>query len=282
LPAAASADLLLNFRYTLGGAVVARFKRSALIDIDPGLLQAWMALGKLDVAAHDVYFTIGERVGSLAVYPYSSVFWHYTPPAVALEAWPVQPSAPGASYTTVSHWWGEWMTWEGEVYENAKRTAFLAYLDLPPRTPVALELALYLTSSDEPEKRVLEQHWWRVRVASEVSAGPQQYRAYVRSSRGEFSCAKPSFTRFANAWVSDRTLCYLASGKPAIVQYTGPSQVLPTAEGLFRFSSVEAAVRCLKEAEREYDYHCRAARALAEEFFDARKVATAVLERALA
>ncbi len=84
------------------------------------------------------------------------------------------------------------------------------------------------------------------------------------------------------AWVSDRTLCYLASGKPAIVQHTGSSRFLPDADGLFRFRNAEGAARYLNEAKRDYDRHCRAARRLAEEQFDANRVVAKVLERALA
>ena len=87
--------------------------------------------------------------------------------------------------------------------------------------------------------------------------------------------------RFANAWISDRTLCYLASGEPAIVQHTGTSRFLPDCEGLFRFRTMDEAVCALSMAETEYERHCRAARALAEEFFDAKKVAGSVIERAL-
>jgi hypothetical protein len=84
-----------------------------------------------------------------------------------------------------------------------------------------------------------------------------------------------------NAWISDRTLCYLASGKPAVVQHTGASRFLPDAEGLFRFRSLEEAARALSTAESDYERYGRLARALAEEYFDAHKVVGRVLERAL-
>jgi hypothetical protein len=285
LDAAAEADLLVNFLYALAPAVVGRFRRSALVDIDPGLLQAWMTSGDLVVAAHDVYFTIGERVeGSAAGGPSAAVDWHHTAPPVALDAWPVTPAAADAPYTTVSHWWDEtnWITLNGTVYANDKRAAFLEYRELPRRTPVPLELALFLSPADADERRSLERHGWRIRLAQDVSGCSQGYQEYIGGSRGEFSCAKPAYVRFANAWISDRTLCYLASGKPAIVQDTGPSRYLGGADGVLRFRSLDEAASCLQEAERHYTHHCRAARAVAEEFFDARKVATTLLEQALA
>jgi hypothetical protein len=84
-----------------------------------------------------------------------------------------------------------------------------------------------------------------------------------------------------NAWISDRTLCYLASGKPAVVQDTGPSRFLPERCGLFRFRTLNEAVRCLETVAADYDEQCRQARALAEEHFDARKVVRRLLEQVL-
>jgi len=127
----------------------------------------------------------------------------------------------------------------------------------------------------------MEPRGWRLREAWDVSSTPGQYRAYVQRSRGEFSCAKPAYVSLDTAWVSDRTLCYLASGKPAVVQHTGPSRILPDAEGLVRFRSIEEAARALAAVEADYERHCRQARALAEEQFDARRVVARVLERAL-
>ena len=109
----------------------------------------------------------------------------------------------------------------------------------------------------------------------------QDYQRYIQSSRGEFSCAKPSCVRLQNAWVSDRTLCYLASGKPAVVQHTGASRFLPDAAGLFRFSTLDEAAKQLEIVAADYDRQCQLGRALAEEYFDARKVAAQLLEQAL-
>src|SRR5262249_54925249 len=103
---------------------------------------------------------------------------------------------------------------------------------------------------------------------NDFTATPEQYRTYLQQSRGEFSCAKPSCMQLQNAWISDRTICYLASGKPAIVQHTGPSRFLPDAEGLFRFRNLNEAVRVISLVEADYERQCRAARALAEAHFD--------------
>jgi hypothetical protein len=284
IEAAVEADLLLNMAYEGPPELVRHFRRSAVVDIDPGLLQVWMSTGELSIPRHNIYFSIGETAGQPgALFPDCGMIWHYTPPPVFLPAWQPTPADATAPYTTVSQWWGgdEWVVFGGEAYLNAKRVSFLEYLDLPSRIPVRLELALCLGEDDEPEMRSLQERGWTIRSAGDEVATPEQYRAYIQRSRGEFSCAKPSCMRLQNAWISDRTLNYLASGKPAVVQHTGPSRFLPDGEGLFRFRSPEEAARMLAAAEADYQRHCRLARALAEEYFDARKVLGRLLERAL-
>ena len=279
---AAQADLLLNLWHSLPAEVVRRFRRSALIDTDPGLLQTWMTNGSVKVAPHDVYFTIGETVGTpRALFPDCGVQWIYTPVPVFLPEWPAMPPEGAAAYTTVAHWWGGKFEHDGTTFWNEKRVAFLDYLELPARARVRLEVAVCLGQCFDECRQLMEPHGWRVREAWDVSSTLEAYRAYIQRSRGEFSCAKPAYVRLETAWISDRTLCYLASGRPAVVQHTGRSKFLPDGEGLFRFRSLDEAAAALCAAEADYEYHCRQARALVEEHFDARRVVARVLERAL-
>src|SRR6266576_2313706 len=280
LDAAAGADLLLNLWHSAPAPVVQRFRRSAFIDTDPGLLQIWMTTGAVDLAPHDIYFTIGETVGQPgAPFPDGGRAWLYTPPPIFLPEWPALPPNGPGPYTTVAHWWGGTFEYNGTTFSNEKRASFLEYQDLPQRTPVPLELAVCLAEFHEEYRRMLEPKGWRLREAWDVTATPDAYRTYVQRSRGEFSCAKPAYVSLDTAWVSDRTLCYLASGKPAVVQHTGASRILPDAEGLLRFRSIDEAAKALAAAEADYERHGRAARALVEEHFDARQVVGSVLER---
>ena len=282
LEAAAQADLLINLSHLLSAAVVRRFRRAALVDTDPGLLQIWMTRGDVRLAPHDIYFTIGETVVTPAArFPHCGLRWHYTPPPVFLPEWPPAPADSTAPYTTVTHWWGSRFEFQGRTINEEKHVSFLDYKELPSRTSAGLELAVCLGEHDEQCRRLMEPAGWRLREAWDVSSTPEAYRAYIQRSRGEFSCAKPAYVTLQTSWLSDRTLCYLASGKPAIVQHTGPSRILPDAEGLFRFRSLDEAARALAAAEADYERHCRLARALAEEHFDARRVVGRVLERAL-
>ena len=281
LDAAADADLLLNLSHALPARVVRRFRRSAFVDTDPGLLQVWMRTGDICVAPHDIYFTIGETVGTPAArFPDCGLRWHYTPPPIFLPEWPLVPAGPAAPYTTVTHWWGGTFEFEGTTFSNEKRIAYLEYAALPSRTPAKLELAVCLGQHYDEWQAQLGALGWRVREAWDVSATPEQFRAYIQSSRGEFSCVKPCYVQFVSSWTSDRTICYLASGKPVVVQHTGPSR-LPQDAGLFRFRSISDAVRALAAVEADYERHCRLARALAEDYFDGSRVVTKVLERAL-
>jgi len=234
------ADLLVNFHYAADPELIARFHRTALVDIDPGLLQHWIHEGQLEVAAHDAWFTTGETVGVPgSLIPDCGKSWCHIWPCVSLEHWPLVYDAAPAPMTTISSWdGGEWLKdGEGRLHENNKRVTFSEYRDLPGRVVQALELALNHRPEDATELDPLRRAGWTIRQAHEVAGSPEAYRSYVQRSRGEFSCAKPSCMRFQNAWVSDRTICYLASGKPAVVQDTGPSTYLPSGEGLFRFST---------------------------------------------
>ncbi len=287
---AAEADLFLNITYESCPDARERARHTALLDIDPGLTQVWVEEGTMDLPPHDRYLTIGEGIGSAALAD-GAVRWSHTPPCVALDWWPVRAAPPDAVFTTVSNWGDEeWVTREGSFFCNNKRTSFMRFRNLPSRTSERLELALCQEADDdlriapheEEDKRMLERLGWSVIHSYAVAATPAEYQRYIQTSRGEFSCAKPSCVRLQNAWISDRTICYLASGRPAIVQHTGPSRFLPDRAGLFRFRDVAGAVEAFEVVTAEYERECRAARDLAAEYFDAEKVARSVLEQALA
>lgn len=261
-----TADLLLNFYYAMPGSLVRQFRRTALVDIDPGLFQFWLSRAQLPVAPHHVHFTTGETVGKPgARFPDCGLRWHPIRPPVCLDLWTYTHDERCQPFTTVSNWRGEdWLEDGDALLENTKGVSFLEFAHLPRMTPQVLELALSQGRHDGPDMHHMESMGWRIRRAYDVAGTPEDYLAYIRSSRGEFSCAKPSCMRFQNAWVSDRTLCYLASGKPVVVQDTGPSAFLPNGEGMFRFSTPDEAVAALAAVNSDYKRHCRAAREIAE------------------
>ena len=287
---AREADLLLNVGYESCNGLLPLFRRTALLDIDPGITQILLAEGRYNLPRHDLYFTIGETVGRPdSLFPTGGISsWRYTPPCVALDWWPPVLS-PDGSFTTVSHWESsnEWISIGSEFYMNDKRSGFQPFLKLPSRTCQRLELAiclgpeLTLDPYEEEERLSLLRRGWQVVHSHTVTATPADYQAYIQQSRGEFSSAKRSCIRLQNAWVSDRTLCYLASGKPAVVQHTGPSRLLPDSGGIHRFRDLDGAARALERVADDYEKECRLARELAEEHFDARRIVGALLEQAL-
>ncbi|HEX6299736.1 MAG TPA: hypothetical protein VF148_04655 [Acidimicrobiia bacterium] len=279
-----NADLLLNFHYAAQPPILNRFRRAALVDIDPGLLQFWMSRGQLTVQPHDLYFTIGETVGKERdCFPDVDVHWLPTRPVVSLDDWPVHYVGNPAPFTSISTWATDSWVVDGDIsYENSKRISYRRFAELPSHTSQDMELALYMIGKDDAEREWMERLGWRIRLSTEVAADPDGYRSYIQSSRGEYSVAKPAYVSFQTAWVSDRSVCYLASGKPVVVQDTGPSEYLPENEGMFRFETVEQAARAIETINDDYPGQCRTARQIAEDFFDSRVVLTDLLERALA
>ena len=280
--AAARSDLIVNQFYGLPLHILGRFRRSALLDIDPGLLQHWMHHKLINVQKHDIYFTIGETVGRPdALFPDCGIKWKYSPPAVSLQQWTVAPAPGNAAFTTISHWNMEsYQEEHGQYYRNDKRSGFLPFLKLPKKNRIPLELAICLGEDENLERDELDNFGWIVKDSQIVASTPQLYQHYIQNSLGEFSCVKPSCVKLQNAWISDRTICYLASGKPAVIEYTGRSSFLPDNAGILRFRNFDEALKCLDEVLLNYDKHMACARALAEEYFDAKKVAKHLLEKA--
>lgn len=277
-------DLLLNFNYHLSHDLVSTARRSALVDIDPGLLQFWISQGFISPATHDSYFTTGETVGRQSdLIPDCGIDWLRIRPPVCLDLWPYMHAPQAEAFTTVSSWWGkqDYVGTREDFYDNTKRGAFFDFIDLPAQTDQPLEVALYFAESDLDDRENLVRHGWRTRHARDTAGTPEAYRDYIQGSRGEFSWAKPSCSKFQNAWISDRSLCYLASGKPIVVQHTGPSSFLPDGEGMFRFKTLADAARALETINSDYERHCGAARHIAEQYFDAEAIVTGMLERAL-
>jgi hypothetical protein len=275
----ASADLFLNLS---GGCwfwrdEYAAIPHSAFIDSDPAFTQLALAQGVpwyVDFFARfDRLFTFGRNIGTPACpVPTAPFRWEHTWQPVCLDEWPVAEAPPRPCFTTV-------MTWKiksfAEISGN-KDQEFLGVLDLPSRTDVPLELAV-----NGPQE-FLRGHGWRCRDAFEVSHSLGAYRDYLRTSRGEFSVAKHTYVRTNSGWFSDRTECYLASGRPAVVQDTGFSAHLPTGAGLLAFRTIDEAHDGLEAVVRDYPRHARAAREVAEAHFAAEVVLPPLLERATA
>jgi hypothetical protein len=278
-------ELLFDIRYNLPRRLLKHARRSALLDIDPGHLHLALKGSGYPQPRHDLFFTIGERVGREPFSAGTGRNWIYTPPCVFLPEWPVWAAPSDAPWTTVAHWWADdaWMPdpETGAQFCDDKREGFEAFMALPAKVPARFELALCIGDHRPSEKARIESHGFKVLDPYSVASTPTQYRAFIQSSAGEFSAVKPSCVKYQTAWISDRTICYLASGKPCVVEDTGPSDVLPSGKGLHRVREVDAAAAALAKIYERYDDESRAAREIARAIFDATEICRRVLARVL-
>jgi hypothetical protein len=274
--------LLLNMANHVPAVLGSRFGRTVLFDIDPGQFQLWARQVDMGIGSHDAYVTIGQNLGAEdCPVPLGGVPWRRIWPAVHLPAWPRIDRRSGDRYTTVTQWWNDgWTVLGDEVIEGNKRASFLRVVGLPRRVPVQLELAANVHPGDTDDLMRLDQQGWHLADPAVVAGSPAAFRRYVQASRGEFGCAKPSYVRTRPGWISDRSVCYLASGRPCVVESTGAERHLPDSPALRFFSTEDEAVEALLAVERDYAATSRAARALAEEVFATRVVVPQLLEAA--
>lgn len=280
-----TADLLIN----LGGVCwLPEFRlcqRRVFIDMDPFFTQVGrFAAESLD--DHHIHFTYGVNIGHAScTIPTGGIDWCPTVPPVVPEIW--QSPIPGheqqgdsktanSAFTTIANWsaYGG-ITYRGEQY-GQKDAEFIRLLDLPSRTPQRLELALSGASAEIWQR--LRSAGWSLREGGEVSTDTATYWAYITGSRGEFSVAKHAYVKTRSGWFSDRSVCYLAAGRPVILQDTGFSEWLLTGRGVLAFSCLEEAANCIEKVNAEYPAHCRAARETAEQMFSYKVVLPRLIE----
>lgn len=255
------------------------------VDIDPALTQIRAASGDPWLRAllddHACLFTVGENIGTArSRIPTAGYTWHPTRCPVSLAFWE-DAGPPGVAWTTVGRWneSGRDLTWEGETYRWRKRTEWLRCLDLPERTGAAFEVAMDV-GNVPGDPAVLGAHGWRIADPRVVSGDPFVYRDYLQGSRGEFTVAKDLNVRLRSGWFSDRAACYLAAGRPVVLQDTAFGDVVPLGPGVHAFRGVEEAAAAIRAVEADYARASRHAREVARECFAADRVLAALLARA--
>jgi hypothetical protein len=249
--------------------------RKVYVDLDPGFTQIWHAQGNRGarLEGHDFYFTVGENIGARECsIPTVGIQWHKTKPPIVLEQWPLVTSQSFQRFSTVANWRGPYGVLEfgGQTF-GLKVHEFRKFIGLPKLTGLPFEIALSIHPGDFKDREALQEHGWRL-VDPNVAASPDGFRSYIQKSSAEFSVAQGIYVQTQSGWFSDRTAAYLASGKPALLQDTGFSQHLPTGDGLLAFASLEQAIDGAEKIRSNYAHHCRAARAVATEYFGSDKV----------
>jgi hypothetical protein len=271
---AADADLFINLS---GGSwfwrdEYARIPRKVFVDSDPAFTQ--LAIAKAErwyvefFQQFDRLFTFGANIGTAASpVPVGAFHWHKTWQPITLADWRTDAS-PRDRFTSV-------MTWQIESFTDVggnKDQEFVKFIDLPSRTPQRFELAI-----NGPQK-LLRQYGWDTVDAMAVSRTPDEYRAFIQASKAEFGVAKHTYVSHRSGWFSDRTECYLAAGRPALVQDTGWSAHLPSGEGLLAFATPDDALAGIDRINSDYSRHARAAHEIARQHFDASRVLPALLD----
>jgi hypothetical protein len=223
---------------------------------------------------HHVLVTYGENFGALdCEVPLNGLTYKKTRQPIALDFWPMAYTPHAAFFTTIGNYRqsGEDVEYRGDVYTWSKHHEWEKFIRLPRLTSQPFEVALKV---DPEDGRRLERYGWRIVSPLAMSLDIfGRYQDFFRQSRAEFTVAKDQNVRLRSGWFSERDACYLASGKPVIAQDTGFTRILPTGDGLFGFTSMDQVLAAIDAINRDYRHHCKAARALAEEYFEASTVA---------
>lgn len=280
---AGRADLLINIAGMLQDeALTGRIPVRVYLDLDPAFTQLWQAAQGIDMrfAGHTHFVTVGLAIGRPECpAPTCGLPWLTTLQPVVLEHWPVAGRIAHDAFTTVANWRGYGSIDHDGVFYGQKAHAWRPLMPLPTLTAERLMPALAIHPDERADLDALTRNGWRLLDPARVAHSPDAYRRFIRGSRAEFGVAKSGYVAARCGWFSDRSVCYLASGRPVVAQDTGFSRFLPTGEGLLTFATLEEALAGIAAVAGAYDRHARAARALAEAHFDSDRVLTRLLDR---
>ncbi len=279
------AHLLLNISglpldQELAGLIPVR----VYLDLDPAFTQMWHAVQGVDMRLdrHTHFVTIGLAIGKPhCSVPTCGLEWLTTPQPIVLEHWPAAPleEVRSDALTTVANWRGYGSIEHDGVLYGQKCHSLRRLMDLPRRSRHFFQLALSIHPDEKNDLAALRENGWQLIDPMAACGTPQQYRQFVRGSKGEFGVAKSGYVASRCGWFSDRSLCYLASGRPVVAQDTGFSDFLPTGMGLLSFDDTEEALAAVDAFHVDYNAHARAARRLAEQHFDSDLVLSALLRQ---
>jgi hypothetical protein len=274
-------DVLININGILAEReLVEGIPARIYLDIDAGFNQLWHALRGIDrrFAGHTHHVTIGQGIGApWCSVPMCGIDWIKSVQPVVLEHWPVAGDVIHDALTTVGNWRADGSFEHNGVFYGQKAHSLRQLITLPTRTGERFLLALSIHPDEKKDLEALARNRWRLVDPAQVAATPADYRRFIQGSKAELGLVKHGCLVAPCGWFSDRSVCYLASGRPVVAQETGFSRLLPTGEGLFAFETEEGALRAIEELNHDYPRHARAARAIAEEHFDSDKVLSRLL-----
>ena len=273
---ARSADLLLNISGMLTDqALTAPIPVRVYLDLDPAFNQLWHVVEGLDVrfAGHTHFVTVGQAIGDPnCLVPTCGLNWIKTWQPVVLDQWPAANHLTYDALTTVANWRGYGSIEHNGGHYGQKAHSLRQFLNLPALTDEKFLLALAIHPGETRDLAALAAHGWGLLDPARVARDPGTYQHFIQGSKAELGVAKSGYVLSRCGWFSDRSVCYLASGRPVIAQETGFSRYLPTGAGVFAFQDSDGVLAAIDQLRIDYAKHACQARALAEEYFDSRKV----------
>jgi hypothetical protein len=284
LARAGEAELLVNISGHLRWQpLIDLLPHRVFVDLDPGFTQIWHSEGgnAAGLDGHQLFFTVGENVGTgRCELPTGGIEWRPVRQPVVLERWPMEEGGELFSFTTIASWRGAYgrASWGGRSF-GLKAHEFRRFTDLPGRAGMPFRIALDIHPADGADTAALEARGWEL-IDPAAVATTAGFAGFVRSSGAEFSAAQGIYVDTRSGWFSDRTVRYLACGRPALVQDTGFGDHLPVGEGLLSFRTLDEAVEGAQAIAGHYPRHRAAARRLAEEYFAPEPSLRPVLESA--
>jgi hypothetical protein len=276
------AFLLNVMGYLNDAGILGRFEQRVFLDIDPGFGQMWKALGLCDTfAGHNRFVTLGENLGRAdCAIPACGLNWITTRQPVVLDRWPVQPPNPGGAFTSIGAWRGPNapIEYKGRTY-GLRVHEFRKFVRLPALCPTEqFEMAFDIHPGDARDMDLLKNNGWALVQPKMVAGTPRAYQEYIVGSKAEFMVPKQMYIDTTSGLLSDRSVYYLASGRPVVARDTGIKHLFPTGEGLLTFTTLEEAATRVEAINRDYPQHARAARRIAEGHFDSDKVLSRLLK----
>jgi hypothetical protein len=272
---AGEADVLINVSGMLADErLLEPIPVRAFLDLDPGFNQVWHLTGEdMGFDRHTHFVSVGQLLGTGACpVPTCGRDWIHTLPPVLLGSWPEASEPATRSFTSIGHWRSYGSIEHEGIHYGQRAHSLRQLIELPQRAGGRFELALGIHPDEVDDLESLRQNGWELTDPEAVAGTPQQYGSYIRASEAELGIAKSGYVNSRSGWFSDRSACYLASGRPVIAQETGFSEVLPVGEGLLSFATLEQAIAAVEEIRRRPRHHGRWARQIAEDMFDSRAV----------
>jgi len=275
IQATARADLLVNISGMLADEQVTQAIAVRLyLDLDPAFIQLWHAQGiDMRFAGHTHHMTVGQAIGTPAcTIPSCGIDWLKTLPPIVLTHWPIASRLTYDGLTTIGNWRGYGSVEHRGVHYGQKAHSVRQFIDLPRLGPCSFMPALAIHAGETGDLAALGEHGWQLLDPAVVAGTPDAYRSFIQESKAELGIAKSGYAVSRCGWFSDRSAAYLASGRPVIGQDTGFADFLPTGAGLFSFRTTEDVLAAIENMQADYDRHRKAARSIAEAYFDSDRV----------